>query len=63
MPEYIVDDRPAFLDKEKVEILLKTLREYQEKTGVVITEFSIKTPVIIHGYIMDTEFTMKVNRE
>ena len=55
--------QPEFLDKEKLEILLKTLREYQEKTDVIITEFTMKTPVIVNGYIMDIELTMKVNRE
>lgn len=60
MPE---SERPAFLDKEKIEILLKTLREYQEKTDVIISEFTITTPVIVNGYIMDIELTMKVNRE
>ena len=54
---------PQFLDKEKVEILLKMIKEYQEKTGVIVTEFTIKSPVLISGRIMDIEFTMKVHRE
>ncbi len=60
MPEYIVD-RPAFLDKEKVEILLRMIKEFQNQTGVIVSAFTIKTPVIINGFIMETEFTMDVN--
>ncbi len=60
MPEYIP---PQFLDKEKVETLLRMIKAFQENTGVIVTEFTLKSPVLINGYILDTEFTMKVNRE
>lgn len=52
---------PAFLTKEKLKLLLDTLREYQEKTNIIITKFTIKSPIILNGFIMETELTMDVN--
>ena len=58
MPE---SERPAFMTNEKFDLLLKTLREYQDKTDIIITSFSLKTPVIVHGIIMEIELTVTVN--
>ena len=58
MPE---DEKPAFLDKEKLELLLTMIRDFQDKTNVIITKFSVKTPIVIHGFIMETELTMDVH--
>lgn len=54
-----MSEKPAFMTKEKLDLLLKTLREYQDKTGIVITSFSLKTPVIVNGTIIDIELSLE----
>lgn len=52
---------PQFLNKENLQKLRDMIKTFQEETGVIVTAFSIKTPIIIDGFIMETELTMDVN--
>lgn len=55
------DERPAFMTKEKLDLLLKLLRNYQDETDIIITSFTMKTPIILGGMIQTIELTLEVN--
>jgi hypothetical protein len=50
---------PKLITKEDLEFFLKKLREVQDETGIIITTFSFKTPVLVGGYIHTIEITVE----